>query len=517
MFSIIITTLVLSISSYVYGDTLYQQSPFNTQAVSSPKPIDIVLSDIHAIGPKQFQLFWKSHLPSNVHYQVCLYDEQLATQHFCHPQGQPTTEQGANVSLEEALLTDEPVFFVLATIEGEIYTSDYVHPAEYELAQAIGQDYLPSERYVALLGTKLAMSGNGQVLAVIGEFYEASYPDHVASTENNIHIVYVYQRDPLGWRLHTRLPFTGDIDLEMSLDYSGQNLIVSQPDHQTYDLQYRTHPATGIVKHFYYKNGTWQLNQVLHNAISETNTYDLAHTYFGHKAILSQNGKVLIVTGIDPSYAELGSVVYVYRYVDERWQLARTLSGGFGNVPLFELSLDLDQNGRRITISDPHQNRVLIYDFQSIGANDNKGNWQRTGVIEGHVTGFAEQLSLDSTGHRLAVAAVDEVHLYDEINGHWQLTHKIEKTFKVFTKMWLTQDGLSLYFSAPQDQRVRVDSPLLKAPSVVQFKQINKTWQLNYLFDMQDSSFGWDFVLDASGHNLIIGGGDNTVDKIYHY
>ncbi|WP_299006116.1 hypothetical protein [uncultured Shewanella sp.] len=512
----IISTLVLSGSINVYAASVHQKSPLTPQSVSSFKKSDIVLDEIYAIGPKQFQLFWKSHLPFNVHYQVCLYDEQLATESFCQPLEEKTTEQGANVSLKAALLTDEPVFFILATNAGKTYTSNYVHLTEYELTQAIGQHYLPNESHLALLGTKLAMSGNGQVMAVIGESYERSYLGHVASTENNIHIVYLYQRDPLGWQLQTRLPFTGDIDLDMSLDYLGQNLVVSRPDHQTYDLQYQKHSATGVVKHFSYKNGTWQINQVLHNGISEANTYELDDTYFGHKVMLSQNGKVLLVTGIDPSYAQLGSVVYVYRYVNEGWRLEETLSGDFSNVPLFELSLDLAQDGRRIAISDPHDKRVIIYDFQSIDSNENKGTWQQTGVIEGHVAGFAEQLSLNGTGHRLAVAAVDEVHFYDEINGHWQLNYQFAKSFKVFTKMSLAQDGLSLYFSVPQGQFINLDRPLLKTPVVVQFKQINNKWQLTHLFDMQDSSFSWDFVLDASGHNLVIGGG-KTLDKFYHY
>ena len=304
-------------------------------------------------------------------------------------------------------------------------------------------------------GTSIALSGDGDTLAVgaVGESSSNGDPLDNSGARNGA--VYVFTRSGDAWQQQIYLKaFNTDADdhfgNSLALDAKGDTLAVGAEGESSSgaDPFDNTAFASGAVYVFTRSGGTWQLQAFLKAAITEL------QDYFGFSVALSASGDALAVGawGDSGQSDTLGfsGAAYVFTRSGSTWQQQAYLNASNPNArDRFGVSVALSAGGDTLAVgaenessrsSDPLDNggssNGAVYVFALSG-----GHWQQQAYLKAATSDsmdrFGYSASLSGDGQTLAVSALGEdgngtspldnsapssgaVYVFKRSSGTWQ-------------------------------------------------------------------------------------------------
>ncbi|MCP9456746.1 MAG: FG-GAP repeat protein [Nitrospira sp.] len=286
--------------------------------------------------------------------------------------------------------------------------TDSVPVSVFDLLPAIGHLTPPASEAGALFGFSVALSGNGQTLAIGAPFEDRMVWDSGA--------VYVFVRNGSSWDLQAELrassPGASDwLGLSLALSEDGSTLAVGVPlaDHGAID--------SGAVRVFVRTGSLWTQQAVLNASLPE------AGEQFGTTVSLSADGRTLAVgaPSNDTVAADSGAV-YLFTFDGIIWTQQAVLKAGTpAPGDQFGTSLSLSADGRTLVVGAPFTDSagldagaayVLVFDGSSwtdeavLLASNAESNDQ-----------FGLRVALSPDGQTLAVGAPFEDSAATGING----------------------------------------------------------------------------------------------------
>jgi hypothetical protein len=309
--------------------------------------------------------------------------------------------------------------YILQACQASVCTDSAVVNASGSLVNAIGYVKASQPADDAQFGHSLALSADGQTLAV-------GAPGNGALNGNS-GAVYVYTRDGITWRQQARLeapsPQLGDyFGYSVALSTNGDTLAIGAP----HDSGVASVSGAAFV--FTRNGGVWGLPKILRGL--NTGVGDL----FGISVALSGDGNTLAVgaenesgsaTGIngpdDDNRAQSGAA-YVFVRNGNAWsQQAYAKASNTQAFAFFGRRLALSTDGRTLAVGAPGESSVVTFSGAVYVFVHDGTTWGEQGYVKASnadaFTRYGEAVALSADGGVLAVGSAVESSSATGIGG----------------------------------------------------------------------------------------------------
>lgn len=223
-------------------------------------------------------------------------------------------------------------------------------------------------------GESVAISGNGEVIAVAASYQYASQPGYVDIFKWN-GSAWVQQGASISGRA------SGDyFGLKMALSYDGRGVAISG-----------YYSGAGYVQVYY---STYQDLWVQKGTDFEGSTY--SGDNFGESLALSFDYFDQDMTlAVGYKYGG-GRRVNVYRWSYPSWELQETLAEGSSGA--FGIGLDINRDGDRLIAADTYTHNIYVYDWDY----QVPGQWEKVATLSDYL-GYGDVVDMDSSGDYFAI------------------------------------------------------------------------------------------------------------------
>jgi hypothetical protein len=306
-----------------------------------------------------------------------------------------------------------------------------------------------------------------------------------------------------------------DIDVKTADEFFGYNFAMSG-DGRTIvavglDLDENTDTTSGYAQALEYDNGSW-------NQLGDGIQVDAAGSYFGNSVAMSNDGRAIVITGIEygPGCAR------VFEYSRGSWNQLGFDIDGKADGDCFGNSVAMSEDGRVIAVGDPSYGAGYVRVFEYSG-----GVWNQLGAdIDGEAEGdmFGNSVAMSNDGKTIVAGGPingGSLPLFNgsgharafEYNGEsWsQLGADIdgELAFDLFGySVAMSGDGLIITVGGPALLHDGHDAGHVRV-----FEYIGGSWnQLGPVIngDMPDDGFGYSVSMSGDGRTIAAGAVQNS-------
>ncbi|NPA34786.1 MAG: hypothetical protein GXO48_07665 [Chlorobi bacterium] len=257
-----------------------------------------------------------------------------------------------------------------------------------------------------LFGSKVALSGDGNVLVISAPGYDASY----SYDQGAVVIAY---REGDSWKPRDTILGTQEkqrLGMSLDLSYDGTRLVIGSPK---YDVRFSPSMSSndGKAELYHRENNQWVLKLTVFG--SETGDH------LGRSVSISGDGNIVVVGSpfASPQWNQEGRVL-VYKWRGISWRLQTSINGTNPGEKL-GFNVDLDFHGNWLAIKTSFGNnkgKVLMYSYNS------NNQWSLFQEIIGPNTGTdlgAEVIKFLGKSTRLLIGAGAEARFYMWDKSEW--------------------------------------------------------------------------------------------------